>query len=94
MMLPHQQLTVSRTGDSYELKSRDGQAVVDISADTFTSDDFEAFTNMQSLTGQDLPNVGYDETGFVRFKSVKRTPETARVTLDFHKYGIDLRGDV
>ena len=93
MMLPQQQLTVSRTGDSYELKSRDGQAVVDIVADTFTSNDIEAFTNMQSLTGQDLPNISYDETGFVRFKSVKKTPETVRVSFDLHKYGIDLRGD-
>ena len=59
MMLPHQQLAVKRNGDSYELRSRDGQATVDISNETFTSDDFSAFTNMQSLTGQDLPNVGY-----------------------------------
>ena len=93
MMLPQQQLTVNRTGDSYELNSHDGQAVVNISNDTFTSDDFEAFTNMQSLTGQNLPNIEYDESGFVRFKSIKKTPETARVTFDFQKYGIDLRGD-
>lgn len=93
MMLPHQQLIVNRTGSSYELKSHEGQAVVDIIADTFTSDDYEAFTNMQSLTGQDIPNVGYDETGFVRFKSVEKKPETVRVKFDFHKYGIDLRGD-
>ena len=93
MMLPQQQLTVSRTGNIYELKSRDGQAVVDIASDTFTSNDIEAFTNMQSLTGQNLPNVGYDETGFVRFKSVRRTPGTVRVSFDLQKYGIDLRGD-
>ena len=93
MMLPHQQLAVKRNGNSYELRSRDGQATVDIGSDTFSSDNFEAFTNMQSLTGQDLPNVGYDETGFVRFKSVDITPKTAHVTLNFHKYGIDLRGD-
>ncbi len=93
MMLPHQQLAVKRNGDSYELRSRDGQATVDISNETFMSDDFSAFTNMQSLTGQDLPNVGYDETGFVRFKSVETTPKSVRVTFDFRKYGIDLRGD-
>lgn len=93
MMLPQQQLAVKRNGNSYELRSRDGQATVDISSDTFSSDDFEAFTNMQSLTGQDLPNVEYDETGFIRFKSMETTPKTVRVTLDFHKYGIDLRGD-
>lgn len=93
MMLPQQQLAVNRNGDNYELRSRDGQAVVDILSDTFTSDNFEDFTNMQSLTGQDLPNVGYDESGFVRFKSLNITPKTARVILDFHKYGIDLRGD-
>lgn len=93
MMMPHQQLAVNRSGDNYELRSRDGQAVVDISSDTFTSDSYEDFTNMQSLTGQDLPNVGYDESGFVRFKSLSITPKTARVSFDFHKYGIDLRGD-
>ena len=93
MMLPNQQLAVSRNGDSYELRSRGGQATVNISSDTFASDDFEAFTNMQSLTGQDLPYVEYDESGFVRPKSVEITPKTVHVTLDFHKYGIDLRGD-
>lgn len=93
MMLPHQQLAVSRNGNIYELSSHDGQATVDISSDTFTSDDITAFTNMQSLTGMDIPNLMYDESGFVRPKSVETTPKTARVTLDFHKYGIDLRGD-
>ena len=93
MMLPQQQLTVSRNGNSYELRSNDGQATVDIGSDTFTSDNIEAFTNMQSLTGQNLPNIEFDESGFVRFNRLVTTPQTVRVTLDFHKYGIDVRGD-
>ena len=52
-----------------------------------------ACVDSNRLTGQDLPNVGYDETGFVRFKSVETTPKSVRVTFDFRKYGIDLRGD-
>ncbi|MBO4730379.1 MAG: hypothetical protein J5593_02785, partial [Bacteroidaceae bacterium] len=94
LMLPGSSFTVTMTGTGlYALANDHGTATVDTRAETLTSPDIEAFTNMMDLSQKGMPNTAYDESPFVRWASIDYKPATASVTLDYSKYGIDLRGD-
>ena len=94
MMLPGTSFTVTMTGTGqYALANDHGTATVDTRAETLTSPDIEAFTNMMELSQKGMPNMLYDESPFVRWASIDYKPATASVTLDYSKCGIDLRGD-
>lgn len=94
LMLPGSSFSVTMTGaGQYALANDHGTATVDTRAEKFTSPDIEAFTNMMDLSQKGMPNTMYDETPFVRWASIDYKPAPASVTLDYSKYGIDLRGD-
>lgn len=94
LMLPGSSFTVTMTGTGqYALANDHGTATVDTKAETLTSPDIEAFTNMMDLSQKGMPNTMYDESPFVRWASIDYKPATASVTLDYSKCGIDLRGD-
>jgi len=79
--------------NQYALVSPCGTATVDVAADVFESDDYEAFTNMMGQVQPGMPNTIYDALPIIRWKSIASTPQTVHVALDYGKYGIDLRGD-
>ena len=94
LMLPGSSFTVTMTGaGQYALANDHGTATVDTRAETLTSPDIEAFTNMMDLSQKGMPNTSYSESPFVRWASIDYKPATASVTLDYSKCGIDLRGD-
>ena len=94
VVLPGSHMTVTHTGaGEYTLVNADAKAVVNVNTETFTSDQFEAFTNQMGLLQPGMPNVYYDGMPFVRYKSVTYMPATVPTTLDFAPYGIDIRAD-
>lgn len=94
LMLPGSSFSVTMTGTGlYALANDHGTATVDTRAETLTSPDIEAFTNMMDLSQKGMPNTSYDDSPFVRWASIDYKPATASVTLDYSKCGIDLRGD-
>ena len=94
IVLPGSTMTVTHTGvGEYTLANGDAKAVVNVNKDVFVSSDFDAFTNMMGLLQPGMANVYYDGMPFVRYKSIRYTPATSTVTLDFAKYGIDIHAD-
>ena len=94
MMYPGTTIQTQALGESrFLLTSPCGTAVVDTDKDTFDSDDYEAFTNMMGMVQPGMPNVGLDGLPLVRWKSMEATPQNVHLTLDYGKYGIDLRTD-
>ena len=94
IVLPGSTMVVTHTGvGEYTLDNAGAKAVVNVNKDVFVSSDFDSFTNMMGLLQPGMANVYYDGLPFVRYKSIKYTPSTATVTLDFAKYGIDIRSD-
>ena len=94
LMLPNQnKMRIRKQGGVYFLQNSEGQARVNVFDDTFTSDDYTAFTNMMSKNQKGMPNVYYDGVPFVRFKAQHVSPQTVPVEFDFKRYGIDLHGD-
>lgn len=85
--------TVKTAPDLYMLTSPCGTATVDTAKDLFESDDYEAFTNMMGQVQPGMPNTVFDALPIIRWKSLEKTPESVHVTLDYGKYGIDLRAD-
>ena len=93
LMLPNGNMSIEKHGGAYLLKNSEGQALVNVYDDTFTSDDYTAFTNMMSKSQKGMPNVYYDGLPFIRFKALEITPQTETVKFDFKRYSIDLHGD-
>lgn len=94
MMLPGSTMTVQKTDEGiYQLSNGKGTATVNTNNETFTSDDFMAFTNLMDLLRPGMDNVYYDGAPFIRYSRMELTPATAVVCFDFKKYGIDLRAD-
>ena len=94
MMYPGTTIQTQALGESrFLLTSPCGTAVVDTDKDTFDSDDYEAFTNMMGMVQPGMPNVGLDGLPLVRWKSMEATPQNVHLTLDYGKYGIDIRTD-
>lgn len=77
----------------FQLTSPCGTAIVNTDKDTFDSDDYEAFTNMMGMVQPGMPNVNLDGLPLVRWKSMEATPQNVHLTLDYGKYGIDIRVD-
>lgn len=94
IMYPGTTVQVTKTADNqYVLTSPCGTATVDVQKDIFESDDYEAFTNMMGMVQPGMPNTIYDALPIIRWKSIEKTPQSVHVTLDYGKYGIDLRAD-
>lgn len=94
LMLPGKTLRIEKTGESaYTLTNDNGSASADTAAETFSSDNYVAFTNQMELVQQGAPNVYLDGYGFARVDHNEYDKDPARVTLRFADYGIDLRGD-
>ena len=94
MMYPGTAIQTQALGEGrYQLTSPCGTAVVNTDKDTFDSDDYEAFTNMMDMVQPGMPNVSLDGLPLVRWKSKEATPQKVHITLDYGKFGIDIRVD-
>ena len=94
MIYPGTTVQVQSLGDGqYMLTSPCGTAKVDTKKDIFMSNDYEAFTNMMGMVQPGMPNVCYDALPIIRWKSLDTSPKQVDVTLDYGKYGIDIRED-
>ena len=94
MIYPGTTIQVQSYGDGkYTLTSPCGTAKVDTQQDLFTSNDYEAFTNMMGMVQPGMPNTTYDALPIIRWKSLEAKPAKVDVTLDYGKYNIDIRED-
>ncbi len=94
MIYPGTTVQVQRLGDGkYALTNPCGTAQVDTENNRFMSSDYEAFTNMMGMVQPGMPNVSYDALPMIRWKSLDASPKQVDVTLDYGKYGIDIRED-
>lgn len=94
MMYPGTVIQTQALGEGrYQLTSPCGTAVVNTDKDTFDSDDYETFTNMMGMVQPGMPNVSLDGLPLVRWKSKEATPQKVHLTLDYGKFGIDIRVD-
>ena len=94
MMYPGTTIQVQSYGNSkYTLTNPCGTAKVDTDQDLFMSDNYEAFTNMMGMVQPGMPNTTYDALPIIRWKSLEASPAQVTVTLDYGKYGIDIRED-
>ena len=94
MIYPGTTIQVQKVGNGkYALSNPFGTAEVDTKTDIFTSSDYEAFTNMMGMVQQGMPNTTYDALPIIRWKSLVASPQQVNVTLDYGKYGIDIRED-
>jgi len=94
IILPGSTMRIQKTGDGlYQLNNGLGSAMVDTTAETFTSDSYMDFTNVMGQLWPGMANVYWDGTPYVHYASISLTPASTTVSFDFKKYGIDLRGD-
>ena len=94
MIYPGTTIQVKSLGNGkYALSNPFATAEVDTEKDTFTSSNYEAFTNMMGMVQQGMPNTTYDALPIIRWKSLEASPKQVNVTLDYGKYGIDIRED-
>ena len=94
MIYPGTTIQVQNLGNGkYALSNPFGTAEVDTEKDLFMSNDYEAFTNMMGMVQQGMPNTTYDALPIIRWKSLDTSPKQVDVTLDYGKYGIDIRED-
>lgn len=93
MMLPNATMTVVNKGSCYELTAGNATATVDVKGDVLTSDSYDDFVSLMSLTAPGLPSFETCNYPFLKFDSHLYEPAGATVTLNFGKYGIDLRDD-
>ena len=94
MIYPGTTVQVQSLGNGkFTLTSPCGTAKVDTERDLFVSNDYEAFTNMMGMVQPGIPNVSYDALPIIRWKSMDAHPKQVDVTLDYGKYGIDIRED-
>lgn len=94
MMYPSTTIQVQNLGNGkYALTNPFATAEVDTQNDLFVSNDYEAFTNMMGMVQPGMPNTTYDALPIIRWKSLDASPKQVDVTLDYGKYGIDIRDD-
>ena len=94
MMYPGTTIQVQNLGNGrYALSNPFATAEVDTEKDLFMSSNYEAFTNMMGMVQAGMPNTMYDALPIIRWKSLDATPQQVDVTLDYGKYGIDIRED-
>lgn len=94
IMYPGTTVEVSKTSSGrYELSGPEGTARVDIRKDIFESDDYLAFTNLMGQVQAGMPNIVFDALPIIRWKAIDVTPKKKTLTLDYGKFGINLRAD-
>ena len=94
MMYPGTTIQVQNLGNGmFVLTNSQGTAQVDTENNLFMSSDYEAFTNMMGMVQPGMPNTVYDALPIIRWKSFDVSPKQVDVTLDYGKYGIDIRED-
>lgn len=93
MMLPGDVMTVSSQGGVYQLRNSEGEATVNVYDDTFSSNDYMAFTNLMSKVTPGMPNVYCDGEPYIKYRSCTISPSSVKVTFNLKQYGIDLHGD-
>jgi len=94
MIYPGTTIHVQNLGNGkYALTNPFATAEVDTEKDLFMSNDYEAFTNMMGMVQPGMPNTMYDALPIIRWKSLVASPTQVDVTLDYGKYGIDIRED-
>ena len=94
LIYPGTSTTVTEIGDGvYQLANGQGTATVDVNKDVFESDDYEAFVNVMGAVQQGMPSTLYDAMPFIRWKTLEASPKSVHTTLDYGKFGIDLRAD-
>jgi hypothetical protein len=94
MIYPGTTIQVDNLGNGkFLLTNPFGTAKVDIEKDLFMSSDYEAFTNMMGMVQPGMPNTTYDALPIIKWKSLDASPKQVDVTLDYGKYGIDIRED-
>lgn len=93
LMLPDASMSVVNAGDCYRLSTADATVTVDVKNDVLTSDSYNKFVSLQSLIASGLPEFETCFNPFLRYDSHVYTPAEHTTTLNFKKYGIDLRDD-
>ena len=94
IMYPGTTVQVQKLSDGkFLLTNSEGTATVDTEKNIFMSSDYEAFTNMMGMVQPGMPNTTYDALPIIRWKSLEAKPKQVDVTLDYGKYGIDIRED-
>lgn len=90
MMNPSATAEAQKKDASWTVTSTTGSAVVDTDADTISSDDFYAFANIERVPADGSAGVSLP---CVQLLGSQAEPQTATITFDLGKYGIDLRAD-
>ncbi len=94
LFFPEGGIRAERTGMTTSvLTSPTGTATVDTQAETLTSANLSAFTNLMSLVQEGMDNVYLDGMPYARYESMSAAPAVSPVTLRLAPYGIDLRAD-
>ena len=94
VMLPGQSMTVTPAEDGkYTLTNPCGSAEVDVKADTLTSANYAAFTNLMGQVQEGMENIYLDGYPFIRVIGAEYSNAPKPVTFRFGDYGIDLRAD-
>ena len=96
LYLPDKEMTVEENGTDtgiYTVVNPTGSAIIDTEAETISSDDMAGFTNVMTLTQEDMDNAYLDGAPYVRVADTQYTPEKSTVTYNLADYGIDLRAD-
>ncbi len=94
MMLPKENITVSRQGDLYTITTSGGTATVDVKKDLFSSTTFITLFDMNSLSGTDVPSgASYDGAPYLKAVSCNLLPQVSKADFNFKKYSIDLLDD-
>lgn len=94
LMLPGTTVSVTKTGDNtYQLANPGSTATVNTADETFTVNDYMAYTNLMGLKQQGMDNAYLDGAPYVRYSYQTLTEGSAKVTFNYSKYDIDLRGD-
>ena len=92
VMLPGQSMTVTPAEDGkYTLTNPCGSAEVDVKADTLTSSNYAAFTNLMGQVQEGMENIYLDGYPFIRVIGAEYSNAPKPVTFRFGDYGIDLR---
>ena len=96
LYLPDKQISVEESGTDtgiYTVVNATGLAIIDTEAETVSSEDMAGFTNVMTLTQEDMDNTYLDGAPYVRVADTEYTPEKSSVTYSLADYGIDVRSD-
>ncbi len=94
-MFLHGEMNVAPSDNgTFTLTVEDGTtATVDANADTFAADDFTAFVSQPLLKGDGASTLATDLAPFLMLESETVERAASPVSIDFSRYGIDLRAE-